>query len=415
MGSRDPELMLKAIAERSPAHVDTGHQACAALCLCDWYIAKAKMHMCTDDISNITDKMLRSLEWAMETRLHTSGWQHPATWGAILCTVVAQQLRSPHSQKVQALVGRVISAQAAVLGPEHEHVMLSQQVQAHLLLQQRNFAEARRLVAKSYQHLIQSRSKAADYYHLCIATAANLSAMRHSKKATMCLMMAVNAVSSTCNIQLFQICVQVLAAALLELDQLEEVEALMLFVLQWGRKHASMDQMMSLHWSRSAMTPADLICWLVAKFPSTAWEPWHVMSSAYLRAQLFDQAIATASLVKPESALVHAEARITIAEAKFLKGDSQGAESTCAALQKCDFLTPDVHAKVLLLNARMHAHHGRWKEAQMTLESVDTRCYAHIEPSLTAQILYLRSTCFNKLGQGKLGGELLYASAMVGS
>lgn len=264
-------------------------------------------------------------------------------------------------------------------------------------------------------------------------------------QAITCLMNVVHAVARTRNVQLFHVCVHVLAGSMLELDQLEEVEALMLFVLQWGRRHADMIKMRACHGFRSAMIPADLICWMIAKFPSCSWEPWQVISAAYLRAGLVDHAIATASLVQPAPTQAYVQTRVTIAEARFQKGDlqvlnhslcwtafarvwctqtrragqhtmdtaMQGAEAACTALHKQKQPFTEVHAHVIFLTARLHAYHGHWQQARMTLDGFDDSFYAECEPALCARILHLKSRCANKLGQGDAARDLLHASALV--
>lgn len=136
-------------------------------------------------------------------------------------------------------------------------------------------------------------------------------------------MPVVNSLIRTCNRQLFQICINTLAGALAEQDKLEEVEALMMFVLQRERRHASMDRGSAISGCGSAMTQDDLICWMIAEFPVHDIEPWQFMSAAYHKAGLLEQAIATASLVKPASTLAYAKACVTTAKASLLRGDLQ--------------------------------------------------------------------------------------------
>lgn len=181
---RNPEYALTQMTNSFEAHLERADTTCASLHLCDWYIVKAKMSMHAD-ISSATSSghhLLQSVHWAVSTRLSVSGWQHPSTWDAILCNLVLQQLQSPNGQIALELIDQVVTAQIAVLGSDHEHVMLSQQLQAHLLLRQQNFDEARQLVARSYQHLMHIDGKAPGCYHLITATALNLWAMRHSQK-----------------------------------------------------------------------------------------------------------------------------------------------------------------------------------------------------------------------------------------
>ena len=326
----------------------------AEICLCEWYVAKAKISMGMNTVGFAArDRVLQALTWAMNTHFSVSGWQHPATWGAMLCNLVMQQLHSTNTQLSQNLVSRLVRAQIEVLGPEHHQVMLSHQAQAHLLLEQQKFDEARKLVAMAYHYLMQPGSHSIGCHHVVVATALNLCAMRHSRKvcrhghyqyclakdlhhamesftlqAVSCLMTVIQAVASSCNVQLFHICVHALADSMMELDQLEEVEALMLFVLQWHQRLANMTIARPSHAYTSAMTHGDLICWMVANFRSHACEPWQIVSTAYLNAQLFEQAIATASLVKPSLSRPYFKACITIAEASFQKGDLQ-ARCTC--------------------------------------------------------------------------------------
>lgn len=136
-------------------------------------------------------------------------------------------------------------------------------------------------------------------------------------------MPVVNSVIKTYNRQLFQICIDTLASALAEEDKLEEVEALMRFVLQRERRHASMVQGSATPGCDSAMTQDDLICWMIADFPVHDIVPWQFMSAAYHKAGLLEQAIATASLIKPSSTLAYANACITTAEVSLLRGDLQ--------------------------------------------------------------------------------------------
>lgn len=172
---RDPELYLKQVFRSSKGQC-TACQHHLTVHLCDWYVVKAKIG------TTANDSILQSLEWAMAARLRLSGWQHPATWEVMHCKLAMQLLYAQNSPASQELICRIISAQVGVLGSQHEQVMLSQQVLAHLLLQERKFEESGRLVAITYQYLIRCDGRAARALHLRAACAMNLSIMRYSDK-----------------------------------------------------------------------------------------------------------------------------------------------------------------------------------------------------------------------------------------
>lgn len=323
---------------------DASFQRRIAAHLCDWYVVKAKV-----DIGglNANESILQSLDWAMITRSHMSGWQHPATWKVMHCKLAMQLLHEKAAPPAENLVRQIITAQIQTLGAQHEQVMLSQQALAHLLLQQRNSGEAGRLVAVTFQHLVRHGRRGMHCLHLRVAAALNLWAMRHSSKvrnitrgisiwcwsvacilrrliilqAITCLIPVVNEVITTAHTRIFSIFIKILAGAFAEQDRLEEVEALMMFVLQHERRRAKVNAPIQDY--SSAMTQDDIICWMIAKFPTEDIKPWQIISTAYRKAGLHDQAIATASLIKPSTAPAYAEACVTIAEASFHRGDLQ--------------------------------------------------------------------------------------------
>lgn len=173
--NRDPELYLKRFSSSRPRHCKACQHHITAQ-LCDWYVIKAKTGTGTNDC------MLQSLEWAMATRLRLSGWQHPATWEVMHCLLTMQLRHTESRPGTQELICQIISAQVGVLGSQREQVMLSQQVLAHLLLQQQKFEEGGRLVAMTYQYLIRCDHRATRALHLRAACARNLLIMRHSSK-----------------------------------------------------------------------------------------------------------------------------------------------------------------------------------------------------------------------------------------